>query len=210
MKTLMLRISEKRRPRIGFVIIVIVSIAIFGAGAYIMVLAATPAIIPYFKPLQIKPEDISSPQIGVNRIIIPKIGVDIPYGLGEVSLDTGAQWRYPERGSPEIGGNFIIAAHRFNLASTPGQTLVKSPFYHIDKLATGDQIIIDYEGKRYGYTVSKIYNVKPTQTEIEAPSENAKLTLYTCSLGGSSDGRVVIEASPLGEVTLESTDLHDG
>lgn len=196
--------EQKRGPRIGLIVIVIISVTIFSAGAYLLVLAATPAIIPYFKPLQIKPEDIKSPHIDENRIIIPKIGVDIPYGLGEASLDTGAEWRYPERGSPTIGGNFIIAAHRFILATTPGETLVKSPFYHIDKLVVGDQIIIDYEGKRYGYSVSKIYEVKPTQVEIESPSETAKLTLYTCSLGGTSDGRVVIEAGPIGEVKIES------
>lgn len=207
----MLKILEKkRRPRIGFVIFVVFSVAIFSAGAYLLVLASTPAIIPYFKPLQIKVDEIESPRIDKDRIIIPKIGVDISYGLGEVALDTGAQWRYPERGSPTTGGNFIIAAHRFNLAATPSQTIVKSPFYHVDKLEIGDQIIIDYDGKRYGYNVSKIYEVKPTQVEIESPSETAKLTLYTCSLGGTSDGRVVIEASPLGEVTIDSSDTSSG
>jgi sortase A len=52
----------------------------------------------------------------------------------------------------------------------------------------------DGKGKRYTYYVDKIFDVKPTQTEIEAPSKDAKLTLYTCSLGGSSDVRLVLIA----------------
>ena len=54
---------------------------------------------------------------------------------------------------------------------------------------------IFYQYKWYTYTVTKKYNVKPNATEIEAPSETSKLTLYSCSLGGSADGRIVIEAT---------------
>lgn len=206
----MLHIPEKRRSRTGTIVVVVIAIVLFSAGAYLLLLVATPEIAPYIKPAKIDPQTLSSPKIDENRIIIPKIGVNIAYDEGQVALDKGAQWRFPERGNPKSGGNFIIAAHRFSLAATPSETLVKSPFYHIDKLVSGDQIIIDYDGQRYGYVVNKIYDVKPTQTEIEAPSKDAKLTLYTCSLGGASDGRVVIEADPLGEVTIESTDSHNG
>lgn len=199
----MLQVRNQRRQRRGFSgILIVLAVMLFGSGLYLLSLVATPAIQPYISPKQVDLESIESPEIGNNRIIIPKIGVDIPYGEGEVALDRGAQWRYPERGNPEDGGNFIIAAHRFALAATPQATLIKSPFYHIDKLVIGDEIIADYNGKRYGYKVEKIYDVKPTQIEIEAPSTTPKMTLYTCSLGGSSDGRVVIDASPLGEVTI--------
>lgn len=143
-----------------------------------------------------------APQATDNRVIIPKIGVNIPYDKGAASLDRGAEWRYPERGNPEKGGNFIIAAHRFSIQPTPQGTIEKSPFYHIDKLAVGDKIVIDYIGTRYGYEIEKIFTVKPTQVEIEAPSTDAKLTLYTCELDGSDAGRVVVVAKPLGKVAL--------
>ena len=170
-----------------------------------MSLVSAPVIMPYVVANKIDPKALASPRFSDNRIIIPKIGVDIPYGETKAALDAGAQWRYPERGSPEKGGNFIIAAHRFELAVTPQATLAKSPFYHVDKLIVGDQIVIDYDGSRYGYEITRIYDVKPTQVEIEAPSESAKLTLYTCSLGGSADGRVVVEAAPLGEVKIDDS-----
>ena len=101
-----------------------------------------------------------------DRIVIPRIGVDIAYGKGQSSLDHGAQWRYPERGNPVNGGNFIIAAHRFTRAPPPGETAKKSPFYNIDKLIVGDKIVVDYDGTRYGYEIDKIFDVKPTQVEI--------------------------------------------
>ena len=152
------------------------------------------------KPIEVR--SLPAPQATDNRVIIPKIGVNIPYDKGAASLDRGAEWRYPERGNPEKGGNFIIAAHRFSIQPTPQGTIEKSPFYHIDKLAVGDKIVIDYIGTRYGYEIEKIFTVKPTQVEIEAPSTDAKLTLYTCELDGSDAGRVVVVAKPLGKVAL--------
>ncbi|HTK39907.1 MAG TPA: class E sortase [Patescibacteria group bacterium] len=195
---------KKRRAGIANAVLIIISSVLFGGGLYLLSLVAAPTILPYIEKNTVDVSKLDGPKVGSNRVIIPKINVDIAYGEGTAALDRGAQWRYPERGNPEKGGNFIIAAHRFSLAATPQATLVQSPFYHIDKLAKDDEIIVDYNGKRYGYKVDKIYDVKPTQVEIEAPSSTSKMTLYTCSLGGASDGRVVIEARPLGEVTIQT------
>ena len=98
------------------------------------------------------------------------------------------------------GGNFIIAAHRFSIQPTPQGTVERSPFYNIDKMKLGDNIVVDYEGARYAYEITKIFDVKPDQTEIEAPSQEAKLTLYSCELGGSDAGRIVITGKLLGQV----------
>ena len=76
----------------------------------------------------------------------------------------------------------------------------KSPFYNIDKMKLGDNIVVDYDGARYAYEITKIFEVKPNQVEIEAPSEEAKLTLYSCELGGSEAGRIVISGKLLGQV----------
>lgn len=204
----MLHIQKKRLPSTRSTLLLSTALLMFASGLYLMALVATPVITPYLPVGKIDVASLQSPRINDNRIIIPKIGVNIAYGEGEAALDSGAQWRYPDRGNPATGGNFIIAAHRFELAVTPQATLLKSPFYHIDKLTAGDEIIVDYEGTRYGYTVNRIYDVQPTQVEIEAPTTDAKMTLYTCTLGGATDGRVVIDATPLGEVTVEPT-LHN-
>jgi sortase A len=198
----MLRLEHKRTWTRRSSALLIGALFTFGAGIYLLSLVMAPAMMPYLPVEKLDIEEIAKQQPAENKIIIPKIGVNIEYGEGEAALDQGAQWRYPDRGNPASGGNFIIAAHRLELAPTPMETVRKSPFYHIDKLELDDEIIIDYDGTRYGYKISRIYDVKPTQVEIESPSETPKLTMYTCTLGGASDGRVVVEAEPVGEVTI--------
>ncbi len=178
------------------------SIAGLVGGMYLLVLVMTPNI-PVLFPIE-KIDAKALPAPAGDRIYIPKIGVNVSLATGGAeALDKGSWHRFPERGDPVAGGNFIVSAHRFSLGATPGQTRTKSPFYHIDKLAVGDQILVDFQGKRYGYEITSHNEVKPTQTEIEAPLERdaqPKMTLYTCTLKGESDGREVYIAKFLGEV----------
>ena len=198
----MLKIKKRRSIGIPRIALLGTALLLLSGGLYLLLLVASPSLAPLttMKPIEVR--SLPAPQATDNRVIIPKIGVNIPYGKGAASLDRGAEWRYQERGNPEKGGNFIIAAHRFSIQPTPQGTIETSPFYHIDKLVVGDKVVIDYAGTRYGYEIEKIFTVKPTQVEIEAPSTDAKLTLYTCELDGSDAGRVVVVAKPLGKVAL--------
>ncbi len=72
--------------------------------------------------------------------------------------------------------------------------------YDLDKMKLGDKIIVDWHKKRYAYKVTKIYSVKPNAVEIEERSDYRKMTLYTCTLAGSTDGRIVIEAKPTASI----------
>lgn len=198
----MLTLNTPRRrtspwPKIALGIFAIILLA---GGLYLLSLVLAPAVAPLIATKPIDAATLPAPATNDNRIVIPKIGVNIHYAPGTASLDRGAEWRYPDHGNPKDGGNFIVAAHRFSIQPTPQSTIEKSPFYQVDKLAIGDQILVDYNGLRYLYKISKIFDVKPTQTEIEARSDTPVLTLYTCSLGGSSDGRVVLLADPVGVV----------
>lgn len=191
----------KRRAYISVAITIVAILALI-AGLYILSLVFAPAIAPMVSQKSIDVKKLPAPAAKDNRIVIPKIGVNIKYAPGVAALNAGAEWRYPDRGNPEKGGNFIIAAHRLTIQPTPWATVEKSPFYNIDKLAIGDKIIIDYSGTRYGYNISKIFNVTPNQVEIEAPSETPQLTLYSCDLTGAATGRVVIIAEPMGKVAV--------
>lgn len=180
--------------------LVALALVLLAGGIYVLSLVLAPNF-PQLALKPITPEALAQPAPHENRIIIPKIGVNIPFGTdGNASLDKGALWRHPDRGNPEKGGNFIIAAHRFSIQPTPQSTIKKSPFYNIDKLKKGDQILVDYNGSRYAYTAEEFKDVPPTATEIEAESSTPKLTLYSCTLGGEADGRVVIIGTPSGEV----------
>ncbi len=166
---------------------------LFGAGVYTLLLTQAPNINFLPKP-SVSAESMASSE-ELNRVIIPKIEVDIPYLEGsQAALNQGAWHRFPERGNPKDGGNFILSAHRFQLGLTPWGTKAKSPFYNLQKLEEGDDITVVHEGTTYKYKVTKKYDVERTATEIEAPSQEAKLTLYSCALGGEKAGRLVIEA----------------
>ncbi|MGH7157850.1 MAG: sortase [Candidatus Saccharimonadales bacterium] len=174
-----------------------------GIGVYIALLVFPTTV--YSPPPAVALENpaplvVTNDDTAPNRLLIPKIGVAIPYLTGGPKvLNENAWHRYPEHGNPAKGGNFIVSAHRFKLGLTPGATQRKSPFYHINKLTPGDKIFVDFKGNRYEYEVVRRFTVKPHQTEIEAPSETPKLTLYTCTFKGEHDGREVVEARPLFE-----------
>ncbi len=190
---------KKKGGRAMSMVLLVLSLVMLAGGLYLLLLVLTPNIPPLYPVESIDVKKLDEPK--GDRVVIPKIGVDVGIKTGGAeALDDGAWHRFPERGDPEKGGNFILSAHRFEIGFTPSETRRKSPFYHVEKLSVGDQIVVDFNGKRYGYEVIEKYQVKPDRVEIEAPSDEAKLTLYTCTLKGESDGREVIIAKPLGEV----------
>lgn len=174
------------------------AVALLAGGAYLLLLNLSPGPV-------VSPSIKSSIDLNMaddagddrNRIQIAKIGLEVAIYTGESAevLERGVWHRYPDRGNPREGGNFILSAHRFSLGTTPKHTKEKSPFYNIEKLAVGDEMKVYFDKRWYTYKIRKIYTVKPDQISIEAPSDKAKLTLYTCSIKGAADGRVVLEAA---------------
>ncbi|NCU29544.1 sortase [Candidatus Saccharibacteria bacterium] len=177
----------------------VLGVGLLIAGLYLLWTATNPLI----KQQLVNPVDNSTTKlidstadkISADRLYIPKIDINLPYSTGGAeTMENGAWWRMPENGNPRDGGNFVLSAHRFIMGLTPEQTWRKSPFYGIDKLDVGDEIIIDYDGQRYTYQISQKYAVAPTAVEIESRTDDTRLTLYSCTLGGASDGREVIIA----------------
>ena len=166
------------------------------AGLYLLFLVNAPALLAP-KPVadshlaELIPENTSPTE---PRVYIPRLNLNLEFSDSPSALDDGLWHRHSQRGNPEDGGNFILAGHRLQLAPTPHETVRKSPLYHVDQMKRGDHIYVDFQGKRYIYEVTATYTVKPQQIEIEAPSTQPKMTLYTCTINGESDGRDVIEA----------------
>ncbi|MEI7674600.1 MAG: sortase [bacterium] len=165
---------------------------------YVLYLQRVPAIKPL--PENKQKEFISSvveiPK--VNRIIIPKIAVSSEIFSGNSSvLNKGSWHRYPDRGDPEQGGNFIIAAHRYVVQWTPQRTVKQSVLYNINVVTLGDKIFIDWNGKRIEYVVTETKTVKPNDSTIELSTSTPQLTLYTCTLKGVNDGREVVIAKKI-------------
>lgn len=195
----------KKRP-ILFVMLPMIGLL---GGAYLLVNTLSPAIptlVAGDTEVVAKKLTQRQPALKENRLYIPKIGVDVAIveGVDESSLEGGAWHREPVNGDPISGGNFVLAAHRFNLGFTPQQTRAKSPFYHINKLENGDDVYIDYKGVRYAYEVNKSYKVDESKTEIENRTADPQLTLYSCDLRGPEYGREVIEAKPVGTIAWQN------
>lgn len=141
----------------------------------------------------------STPVPSENRIAIPKIRADAPIyqGATEAVLEKGP-WLRPKTPAPPSGGNTVIVGHRFSY-----NPAVEQPFYHLDKLEIGDKIVIAWEGKTYVYSVSEKKVVTPTQVEVEAPTKQRQLTMYTCTPLWNPVNRLVIIATPYdGEAQL--------
>ena len=188
--------ATKRRKNYILPIIAVIMIA---SGIYLLVLISTPLIMS--QTINTKNNSTSQlisktkDKITENRLYIPKIDINLPYASGGAeTMEHGAWWRKPENGNPKDGGNFVLSAHRFIMGLTPQQTLRKSPFYNIDKLAVGDEMVVDYNGARYIYAISEKRSVKPEAIEIEQRTDQPQLTLYSCTLGGANDGRDVLIA----------------
>lgn len=179
-------------------------------GGYMLVNALAPALpFPLANGGQAVAQRLTSqpPTLTENRLYIPQINVDIAIvpidGNETLALEKGAVQRAPASGNPRDGGNFVLAAHRFQLGLTPDLTRKKSPFYHIDKLKTGDQFFVDYAGTRYAYEVTAKQQVSPTAVEIESRTSDARLTLYSCELAGPKAGRDVVVAKLKGTIAWE-------
>jgi sortase A len=174
-------------------------VLIFGilVGLYTVLTALSPILVdlPIIRDAIKKPE--TSERVAQDdRLYIPQLGVNVAIVTGDTEevLTKGAWHRKPENGDPEKGGNFVLSAHRFVMSWTPGQTVERSPFYNIGKLQLGERFTVDYHAVRYVYVITKKYKVSPQQSDIEAKTAEPTLTLYSCTLRGSSDGRDVIEA----------------
>ncbi len=166
-------------------------VLLFAVGAYSTYTALAPAIIGHTGWNQA----VQKPKLAEDRLYIPKLKLNLAYATGNQSVLNDKLWhRHPEHGNPAQGGNFVLAGHRFKIGFTPGETLRQSPLYHIDYLQPGDLLYVDYHGLRYKYAVTKRYSVKPDELAIEDRSTTPKLTLYTCTLKGSADGREVVDA----------------
>ena len=171
-------------------IMLIVGVLAMAAGIFLLLNLAAPVISTK--------KDITKISVTKSdQIVIPEVGISAPIVAGgSEALEKGAWHRFPERGNPVDGGNMILSAHSFIFAWNPLQTRENSYFYNLHKLNVGEKVYVDWQGKRYTYKVSKMYEVKPNAVDIEAPSKDAHLTIYTCTPGGSADGRVVVEAIP--------------
>ena len=151
--------------------------------------ATVPDTVPDTVPAPVE-QQITQPMIQegdpVARIEMPSIGVDniVVAGVGKSDLKKGPG-HYPETPMPGQLGNAAIAGHR----TTYGQ-----PFFDIDKLQVGDEIIVTTLDGRYVYRVTGQQIVSPSDYQVVATVDPTKatLTLTSCHPKWSARQRIVI------------------
>lgn len=138
---------------------------------------------------QIAEKDIPSFQ-KENSVVIPKIGVDMPIVQGEddSALEKGA-WLLPGSPSPDQLENTSLAAHRYKYRPP-----AKTTFYLLDKLETGDWVLIFWKGREYRYQVVSSVVVNPNDDSVLEAGTEPFVTLITCTPLFSDKYRLVVKA----------------
>ena len=124
----------------------------------------------------------------LTRIKIPKLDVDVLVveGVSAAALRAGAG-HYPHSPLPCEAGNVAIAGHR---------TTYGKPFANVDRLVTGDTIILETPVGSCTYEVTKapfITTPKDTTVVADDPAGSA-LTLTSCHPKHSAKQRIIIKA----------------
>ncbi len=134
----------------------------------------------------------TSPLPNDNRLVIPSIGINEPIYEGKYInvIKDGGTWRRPNGTTPDIDGNTIIVGHRFYGKNT-------STFYNLDKVVAGEKLAVYWEGKEILYEVKEVKVVDATAIEIEEPTKEKQLTIYTCHPLWTAKQRLVLIAKPV-------------
>lgn len=123
-----------------------------------------------------------------NTLVIPSLGLreEVFEGESEYTVNRGV-WRRPKSSTPATGSNTVLVGHRFTYSG-------KSVFYNLDKINTGDEILVYWDDKAYSYKVESSIVLPPEAVEVEAPTDDSVLTLYTCTPLLTAKDRLVVRA----------------
>jgi sortase A len=117
---------------------------------------------------------------------IPKIEMEkvVVEGVSVADLRK-APGHYPRTPMPGQPGNAAIAGHR---------TTYGAPFWDLDELAAGDEILARTPQGEFRYEVDRITIVRPDQVEVLDRTDEARLTLTTCNPRFSAAQRLIVSA----------------
>ena len=156
-------------------------------------------------PVPVEQQNIPELENGdaLARLEIPRIGRNdiVVAGVQTSDLKRGPG-HFPDTPLPGQLGNSAIAGHR---------TTYGSPFFNVDKLEVGDEIIATTLNGRYTYQVTGQQIVASSEYWVVATTDStvATLTLTSCHPKYTAQKRIVIfselvasESAPVGEPVL--------
>ncbi len=135
----------------------------------------------------------------LGRLIVPKLKLDaailpVPVVNGEWDVKRIVQEAGWLEGTAGLGekGNTGLAGHVSLKCCGDG------PFRWLETLSPGDEMVVQVGERTYRYRVVEVRVVPPTAVDVLSPTEEATLTLITCTewdfLKGEYDKRFVVIA----------------
>ena len=126
---------------------------------------------------------------GQDKPLVHEKPLYVVQGVSLSNLQRGPG-HYPGTALPGGKGNFAVAGHR---------TTYGAPFFNLDQLRKGDQVIVTArDGKKYTYRVHTQEIVAPSDTWVIAPDPLERgrktLTLTTCNPRFSNAQRLIVFA----------------
>jgi LPXTG-site transpeptidase (sortase) family protein len=131
---------------------------------------------------------------GATRVRVPALGIDAevrPVGLtfreGKLQYDTPSvqAGQYAGSADPGARGNTVIGGH---VALRGGEGVFRA----LPNVKVGSVVEVQSGANLFRYQVTEVRIVAPDATEVMEPTQDATLTLITCSEDGARAKRVVV------------------
>ncbi|MAE68279.1 MAG: sortase [Candidatus Peribacteraceae bacterium] len=151
-----------------------------------------------------------------NRIIIPRLGLNIPLVTPSYSSLLKEDWEgveediqtaltagvvhYPGTARPGQAGNFFVTGHSSYYPWAEGN--FKTVFARLHELNVGDEYWVYYGGDKHRYLVSGKKEVKPSNVDVlDQPTNRRMATLMTCTPVGTTLRRLILTAQEVDPTT---------
>lgn len=140
-----------------------------------------------------------------NRVIIPKIGKNIPLldiknqniegenELNDIFMDELSNWiiRYPGSAKPGQDGTSFIFGHSSNFPWADGD--FNDVFATLDNVVYWDEVIIYYGQEKYTYVIREKKVITPGDVSVlERDKNRSEITLMTCWPVGTTLNRLIV------------------
>lgn len=125
-----------------------------------------------------------------NRLSIAGLSINMPlFESASASVLAKGGWVFPGTSTPDRGGNTVVFGHRFRYLPP-----ISNTFFHLDKIAKGDEMAVAWKGAVYRYRVSDVKIIEPTDFSVLEPTDRPTITLITCAPLFSTKQRLVVIA----------------
>ncbi len=143
----------------------------------------------------------ATPEVRHGQLEIPAIGLSQPFfeGVTLTAINRGPS-HWPGTAMPGEVGNVVIAGHR---------TTYTKPFWSLNELEPGDELIFTVDGERITYVLERLEIIYPTDIHIVNQTAERRATLFGCHPRGSARQRIVGHFVIESSVSAELFDIGD-